>query len=387
MASQQESFSLYLHIPYCIRKCPYCDFNVQVVRRIPEADYTTALIKELEVHALSECWRSRSLRSIFFGGGTPSVFAPQSIGKILEKAAALFSFEEGIEISLEANPDPADTKHFFGYRSCGVNRLSLGAQSFQPHLLRFLGRLHTADETREALRAILKAGFENFNVDLIYASPGQSLSDLSADLEETLSFHPPHLSAYGLTIEEKTIFYRQYRAGKISPLPEEEEVAMAELIEEALAGVGLERYEISNYARPGWQARHNVNYWQGGDYLGVGAGAHSHQRIGDCIAHRWQNERHPPRYMARIASEGRAVAEEERTDRHQTAAEFMFLGLRMTLGISVEEFSRRFGKNLAEFYPAIRDWLEDGLMEENAERLRLTRRGLLVANSIFVNFV
>lgn len=387
MSPGQEPFSLYLHIPYCIRKCPYCDFNVQVVRKIPETEYTDALIRELEVHAQSEYWQGRNLRTIFFGGGTPSVFSPGSIGRILEAMDALFPFVPGIELNLEANPDPEDTKHFSGYRSCGINRLSLGVQSFQPHLLRFLGRLHSAEDTRESLRALIQAGFQNFNLDLIYGSPGQSLADLRADLEEAVSFCPPHVSAYNLTIEEKTVFHRLYRAGKILPLAEEEEIAMSELIEEALTGAGLERYEISNYARPGWYSRHNINYWEGGDYLGLGAGAHSYKRLSEYLGHRWHNEKNPRRYMARIAADGRAVTEEERTDLHQSAAEFMFLGLRMTRGISVEEFSRRFGKKPDEFYPQISAWLEEGLIEEKAERLRLTRRGLMVADSIFVEVV
>lgn len=385
--SRPQPFSLYLHIPYCTRKCPYCDFNVQVVRKIPEAEYIEALMRELQVHAQSDYWRSRSLRSIFFGGGTPSVFSPASIGRILEMIDSLFHFDPDIEISLEANPDREDSKHFPGYRACGVNRLSLGVQSFQPDLLQFLGRLHTAEDTRDALRILGRAGFENFSLDFIYGSPGQSLDDLRSDLEEALSFAPPHISAYNLTIEEKTVFHRLYREGKITPLSEEEEIPMAELVEERLASAGLERYEISNYARPGWQSNHNINYWQSGDYLGIGAGAHSHKRLSDVVGHRWHNEKHPRRYMERIAAQGSAVAEEEKADLRQSAAEFMFLGLRMIQGVSTAEFTRRFGKKPGELYPQIGGWLEDGLMEERGERLRLTRRGLMVANSIFVEFV
>ncbi|MBI2089496.1 MAG: radical SAM family heme chaperone HemW, partial [Deltaproteobacteria bacterium] len=365
----------------------YCDFNVQVVRKIPEPEYTEALTRELQLHAQSDYWRGRSLSSIFFGGGTPSVFSPASIGCILEMIDSLFHFEPDIEISLEANPDREDSKRFPGYRSCGVNRLSLGAQSFQPHLLQFLGRLHTAEDTRNALRIVRKASFENFSLDLIYGSPGQSLSDLRDDLKEALSFDPPHLSAYNLTIEEKTLFHRFYREGKIAPLPEEEEIAMAELIEAKLTEAGLERYEISNYALRGWNSRHNVNYWQGGDYLGVGAGAHSYKRLSDVAGQRWHNEKHPRRYMERIGAQGSAVTEEEKTDLRQSAAEFMFLGLRMTRGVSVTEFSRRFGETPCKRYPQIQDWLDEGLMETKGECLCLSRRGLLVADSILVEFV
>ena len=383
-------FSLYIHIPYCAAKCPYCDFNVRVARVIPEADYTAALLGELNCYARSDAWRARGLRTVFFGGGTPSTFPSRSIGSILDKAASLFSCARDIEISLEANPDSADQKHFSAYRSRGVNRLSLGAQSFQPRLLKFLGRLHSADDTRQALRTAREAGFENFSLDLIYGIPGQSLADLDADLSEALSFQPPHLSAYNLTIEEKTAFHYQLRTGKISPLAEEDEIAMAELIEETLSRAGLERYEISNYAKAGFPSRHNMNYWEGGDYLGIGAGSHSHLR-GDgadgVFGQRWHNEKNPIRYMEAVRREGAAVAERENLDLKKAAAECLFMGLRMTKGISVDDFARRFGKDPAEFYPQIGEWLEDGLMERQNGRLRLTRRGLMISNSIFVNFV
>ena len=389
MPPEKEPFSLYIHIPYCVSKCPYCDFNSHVVPKIPEREYTGALLKELDIYASADGWHGRSLKSIFFGGGTPSIFSPMSIGKILEKTESLYPFERNIEITLEANPGTVDSANFSGYRSCGVNRISIGVQSFQPHLLRFLGRVHSADESREALRVIRQAGFENFNLDLIYASPGQSLADLKADLDEALSFRPPHLSAYNLTIEEGTPFHREYRAGRIRNLPEEEEISMAEMVEETLSREGLERYEISNYAKAGLHSRHNVNYWQGGDYLGIGAGAHSYKRIrvNGAFGHRWQNEKNPGRYMEKVEHEGQAVVEKEEADIQKAAGEFMFMGLRMMRGISAKEFSCRFGKNPDEFYPQISDWLEEGMMEKKYERLRLTRRGLLVANSIFVSFV
>lgn len=389
MTADKGPFSLYIHIPYCISKCPYCDFNVHVAPKIPEKKYSETLLQEMDFYAQTDDWRRRSLKSLFFGGGTPSTFTPGSIGKILEKGEALFSFEKEMEITLEANPDRNDSSHFFAYRSCGVNRISIGAQSFQPHLLQFLGRLHSANETREALRIAREAGFENFNLDLIYGSPGQSLSDLRTDLAEALSFQPPHLSAYNLTIEEGTPFHRQYQAGKLRPLDEETEIAMAELIEGTLSRAGLERYEISNYARDGFHSRHNLNYWQGGDYLGIGAGAHSHLRKPEkgVFGYRWHNEKNPVRYMEIVKRSGQAVVEKEENDLTKSAAEFMFMGLRMIKGISTDEFSRRFGKKPLDFYPQIGAWLEEGLMEEDEEQLRLTRRGLLVANSIFVNFV
>lgn len=386
--SAEEPFSLYLHIPYCATKCPYCDFNVHVVRRIPEREYTEALIKELESYAAVEHWSGRRLQSVYFGGGTPSMFEPVSIGRIIDAAESLFGLVENIEITLEANPGAEDRARFPGYRRRGVSRLSVGAQSFQPHLLQSLGRLHSADDVRASLRSARDAGFDNLSLDLIFASPGQSLEDLRSDLEEALRFHPAHVSTYNLTIEEGTPFHRAFRAGKLRKPPEEEEIAMIELIEQSLSRAGLERYEISNYARAGYDSRHNCNYWRCGDYLGLGAGAHSHKKLnGGPCGLRWCNEKNPRRYMERVRLEGRAVVEREEADLARAAGEFMFSGLRMIRGLSRETFRRRFGNSPAEFYPQIAGWIEAGLMEEEEDELRLTRRGLMVANEIFVHFV
>jgi oxygen-independent coproporphyrinogen-3 oxidase len=389
MSFNEEPFSLYVHLPYCVRKCPYCDFNSHVVRSIPEKEYRESLVKELDVYARSDAWRGRGLATVFFGGGTPSLFSPGSIGQILEKAASLFPLQNGAEITLEANPGSVESARFAGYRSCGVNRISLGAQSFQPRLLSFLGRAHSVDETRLALKIIEKVGFDNFSLDLIYAVPGESMSDLENDLAESLAFHSPHLSAYNLTLEEGTPFYREWRAGNLQPLAEETEIAMAEWIEESAGGAGLTRYEISNYARPGYHSRHNTNYWEGGDYLGIGAGAHSYKRTDGSPGwgHRWNNEKSPAVYMRNVGLTGQAVAGEERASFREAAGEFMFLGLRMTRGISEEAFARRFGKRPEEVYPQLGEWMAEGFIEKDPARLKLTRRGLLVANSIFTSFL
>lgn len=389
MANPSDPFSLYIHIPYCISKCPYCDFNSHVVAEIPETEYVSALGRELEGYGASEDWNGRPVQSIFFGGGTPSTFEPASIGKLLRQVAATFTIQADCEITLEANPGTMDRDNFHGYHDAGVNRISVGVQSFQPGLLKFLGRAHSAAEARQALQMVHHAGFENFSFDLIYANPGQSLRDLDTDLNEALTFQPPHLSAYNLTFEEDTPFYHEYRAGRIKSLSEEEEIAMAVLIEEKLRDAGLQRYEISNYARPGAHARHNVNYWRGGDYLGLGAGAHSYKRSdGDPVfGKRWSNENNPGRYMALIRETGHAIVDQEKIDRTKAAGEFMFMGLRMIDGVSSELFRSRFEQTPVEFYPQIVDWIEGKLMEERNGRLRLTRKGLLLANSIFVEFI
>lgn len=381
-------FSLYIHIPYCVSKCPYCDFNSHVVAQIPERNYTDALLRELEFYGDSDDWRGRTLRSIFFGGGTPSTFAPQSIGKLLAWVAATFPIDADCEITLEANPGTVDSDKFFGYRDAGVNRISVGVQSFQPRLLKFLGRIHSADEARNALDIVRRAGFDNFSFDLIYANPTQTLAELEADLNEAMIFRPPHLSAYNLTFEEGTPFHHEYRAGKMSHLSEDEEIAMAELIEAKLHSAGLNRYEISNYARPGLHSRHNVNYWHSGDYLGLGAGAHSYRRTSDRInGQRWSNEKNPAKYMAQVTQSGQAVVEREDISRDKAAGEFMFLGLRLTEGILTSAFRARFGKFPWELYPQIKDWIEGELLEVKHGYFRLSKNGLMVANSIFVEFM
>jgi len=390
MAATRRPFSLYVHIPYCIKKCPYCDFNVHVARVLPEREYTQALIHELASYAESSGWYGRYLKSIFFGGGTPSMFAPESIGRVIDEAARLFPFADKIEISVEANPEAEDCARFPGYRSNGVNRISIGAQSFQPRLLKTLGRLHTVDETRHALANALEVGFAIVSLDLIYSIPGQSLSELEEDLNIALGSGVHHLSAYGLTFEERTPFYRDLHAGKIKALPEETEVAMAELVEKTASDNGFERYEISNYARPGFRSRHNRNYWNAGDYLGIGAGAHSYMQVDGAAGEwglRWQNERSSRRYMEAIGHMGHAVCVRESLDMLRAAGEYMFLGLRMTEGVSADRFAQRFGQTLDEFYPLIDQLCADGLLEKSGMRVRLTSRGLLVANSVFVNFV
>jgi len=383
-----QPFSLYIHIPYCISKCPYCDFNSHVVAEIPESRYTDALLCELEFYGANGDWRGRTVQTIFFGGGTPSTFKPASIAAVLSRVAASFPIDANCEITMEANPGTVDAAYFAGYRAAGVNRISVGVQSFQARLLKLLGRVHDAEEAKQALNVVKQAGFENFSFDLIYANPGQTLEELANDLDTAREFQPPHLSAYNLTFEEGTPFHHEYRAGKMANLSEDEEIAMAELIESKLSAAGLQRYEISNYARPGWHSRHNVNYWRSGDYLGVGAGAHSYKRNADGITgRRWSDEKNPARYMAQVEASNHAVIEREEIDFAKAAGEFMFLGLRMTEGISTEVFRGRFAKPPEEFYPRIETWIEGEFLQRRGGFLRLTPKGLLLANSIFVEFM
>ncbi|MSP38658.1 MAG: radical SAM family heme chaperone HemW [Deltaproteobacteria bacterium] len=383
-----EPFSLYIHIPYCISKCPYCDFNSHVVADIPESRYTGALLRELEFYGANDDWHGRTVQTIFFGGGTPSTFKPASIATLLERATTTFPVAADCEITMEANPGTVDAAYFAGYRAAGVNRISVGVQSFQARLLKFLGRVHDAEEAKQALKIVKNAGFDNFSFDLIYANPGQTVEELALDLDIALEFQPPHLSAYNLTFEEGTPFHHDYRSGKLAHLSEDNEIAMAELIESKLSAAGLPRYEISNYARPGLHSRHNVNYWRIGDYLGIGAGAHSYRRNADGVTgRRWSDEKNPARYMAQVKETNQAIAEHEEIDFAKAAGEFLFLGLRLTEGISSELFRGRFGKSPEAFYPRIATWLEAEFLQQRGKFLSMTPKGLMLANSIFVEFM
>src|SRR5579863_6333984 len=273
------SFSLYIHIPWCQSKCPYCDFNSHAAAVWPEDEYVRALIAEMERRAEDPTWRGERLRTIFFGGGTPSLFDPRSIGRILESAERHFGFEPGLEITLEANPGTVDPAKLAGMRAAGVNRISFGAQSFNPATLKFLGRIHSADETRAAATMAHRAGFERINLDLIFAVPGQTVADVLFDIASVAALEPDHISAYNLTFEEGTAFFTDLKRGRIKQLANDEQAAMYQTVREEIPRRGYAMYEISNYAPPGHEARHNLTYWRGQTYLGIDAGAHSYARV------------------------------------------------------------------------------------------------------------
>ncbi|MGC1189956.1 MAG: radical SAM family heme chaperone HemW, partial [Candidatus Binatus sp.] len=270
------SFSLYVHIPWCQSKCPYCDFNSHAAASWPEADYTRALISELEYRARAPSYSGQRIRTIFFGGGTPSLFDPKSIGQIIDAASRVCGIEDDAEITLEANPGTVDLAKLVGMRAAGVNRISFGAQSFNAATLKFLGRIHSADETRAAAKMAHRAGFERLNLDLIFAVPGQTVADVMFDIESVAALEPDHISAYNLTFEEGTAFFTDLKRGRIKQLATDEQAAMYQAVREEIPRRGYAMYEISNYAAPGHEARHNLTYWRGQAYLGIGAGAHSY---------------------------------------------------------------------------------------------------------------
>jgi oxygen-independent coproporphyrinogen-3 oxidase len=377
--------SLYVHIPYCAAKCPYCDFNSYAVTTWPEERYGAALVRELRARAGEEPWAGATIDTVFFGGGTPSLFAPATIGAVLDAAAGCWTFAPDVEVTLEANPGSVERTRLGGYRAAGVNRLSFGIQSFHDDLLRTLGRVHDAGEARAAIAAARAAGFDNLNLDLIFAVPGQTRAVWEADVAELLGYAPEHVSAYNLTYEPSTPFHAWRARGQLVPLDEDDEVWMYRHVRAACAAAGYEQYEISNFARPARAARHNRGYWQGRDYLGVGAGAHSYaSRPG--WGRRWSNERLPERYVDGVEA-GNAVAASEELSFEAAAGEFMFLGLRELPGIDPRAFAARFERPLEEVHPEVVAYRREGLMEDRDGRLALSERGLMIADTIFASFL
>lgn len=376
-----------MHIPYCRVKCPYCDFNVYAVRRVPEEEYLSALLSELEHAAREPTWRDRPLASVFFGGGTPSIFHPSSIGALLDRARTLWPVvADSFEVSLEANPGTIDVNACRHLLAAGVNRLSVGVQSFEPELLGRLGRDHTAEEAMEAIGHARAAGFRNVTLDLIFAVPGQGVDLWRRDLERAIALQPEHVSCYGLTYEERTPFRRWRDSGRLRPVPEEHETQMFLLAQELLGAAGFAHYEVSNYARPGFESAHNLNYWLGGDYLGIGAGAHSFCRE-PFAGRRWSNERLPRRYMECAQQRGEAVAFRESLTVEQARAEFTFLALRTRRGVSDAAFAERFGVGFVTAFPHATGLAADGLLEHEGGRWRLSDRGLLLLDSVSATFV
>jgi len=375
--------SLYVHVPWCVQKCPYCDFNSHTLRdSLPEAEYVAALIADLE-SALPLVW-GRRISSVFFGGGTPSLLSGESIATLLAAFRARLPLIHGAEITLEANPGTVESDKFAAFRDAGVNRLSLGIQSFNPSHLRALGRIH---DDRDACRAIeiAAAHFDNFNLDLMYGLPRQTLVQALDDLERALSFAPPHLSCYQLTLEPNTAF-----AATPPPVPEADLCAdMQEAIEARLADAGYQHYETSAFARPGRQCRHNLNYWTFGDYLGIGAGAHGkltipgEERRSVLRQMRWKL---PKQYLAQVAA-GTPVQDEFTVAADDLPFEFMMNALRLNQGFAPALFGERTGLALECIEAPLRRAVENSLLERNAERIAPTPRGQRFLNRLLQGFI
>ena len=386
-AETAMAFSLYIHIPWCQAKCPYCDFNSHAASSWPEEEYTRALITELQRRAQEAPWAGARVKTIFFGGGTPSLFNPRSIARIIAAVDDECGIEPDAEITLEGNPGTVVEAKLAGFRAGGVNRRSFGAQSFNPAILKFLGRMHSADETRAAARAAHRAGFTRLNLDLIFAVPGQTLDDVQFDLDAAAALEPDHISAYNLTFEEGTVFGAELKRGRLRALDSDVQGAMFDCVRESLPGRGYPMYEISNYAPPGHEARHNLSYWHADSYLGLGAGAFSYRRDG-AGGRRWWNEKAPSRYLELALAAGVAEAGSEVTDQRTAMSEFVFLNLRLRAGFALTTFADRFGREFAaSFGDAVPRLLADNLLVSAAGRVFLSERGVQLGDSVFAEFV
>jgi putative oxygen-independent coproporphyrinogen III oxidase len=366
--------SVYVHLPWCLKKCPYCDFNSHEIARgagsvdgaVPEQRYVDALVADLEA-ALPLIW-GRAVHSIFIGGGTPSLFSPEAIDRLLGDLRARLMVEPDCEITLEANPGTFEKNRFRAFRQAGITRLSVGVQSFDDAHLKALGRVH---DSAQAVAAVEEAAlaFETFNLDLMYALPGQTMEQLERDMVQALALMPPHLSVYHLTIEPNTWF------AKFPPrVPDDDSAyAMLDRITEMTGGAGLQRYEVSAYAKPGHRCRHNLNYWQFGDYLGVGAGAHGKISFPHRVL-RQVRYREPRLYMENAIA-GQAVAQEDEVSRADLPFEFMLNALRLRDGFALAQFSERTGLALSAIEQPLQEAQRKGLIERDLLRVRPTGRG------------
>jgi putative oxygen-independent coproporphyrinogen III oxidase len=366
--------ALYVHIPWCVRKCPYCDFNShERGGDLPEKAYVERLILDLEA-LLPSIW-GRRLVSVFVGGGTPSLFSPDAIDALLSAVRARMVLEPQAEITLEANPGTVEAGRFRGFREAGVNRISVGVQSFDDAMLKRLGRIHSAAEARRAIDAAL-ASFDNVNLDLMYGLPGQTLEMARADIAQGLSCGVPHLSAYQLTIEPNTVFWRERPV-----LPGHDECADTQvLIEQVLGSAGYEHYETSAFAKPGMRCRHNLNYWEFGDYLGIGAGAHGKVSFPDRVT-RHERAKQPAEYMKN------AEVKESTVPVKELPFEFMLNALRLVEGFPVELFQNRTGLPSAAIERQLGEAEEKQFIERDWKRIKPTARGQRFLNELLELFL
>jgi len=366
--------ALYVHIPWCVRKCPYCDFNShERGGELPEKEYVERLISDLE-NLLPSVW-GRRLVSVFIGGGTPSLFSPEAIDTLLSAVRARLPLEPGAEITLEANPGAVEAARWPGFRQAGINRISIGVQSFDERMLGALGRIHTADEARRAIAAA-RASFDNVNIDLMYGLPGQNAAMARADIEQAARSGVPHVSAYQLTIEPNTVFW-----SKPPKLPEHDDSADMQLtVETVLSEAGYEHYETSAFAEPGRRCRHNLNYWEFGDYLGIGAGAHGKISFPDRVT-RHERAKQPDAYMKE-----RSLKESEVPVR-ELPFEFMLNALRLVEGFPVSLFEERTGLPLLAIQRPLEKAEQAGLLERDWKRIRPTARGQRFLNELLALFL
>ncbi len=374
---QPPPLALYIHLPWCERKCPYCDFNSHEARVIPQEEYVDALLRDLEGDL--ELARNRPVETLFIGGGTPSLFSPGAISRLLAGIGSLLQLSPGLEATMEANPGSAEAGKFAGFRAAGINRLSLGIQSFDDACLQALGRVHNSDQARAAIEYARAAGFASFNIDLMHGLPGQSAAAAETDLRTALAFAPPHLSWYQLTIEPNTVFHK-----RPPKLPSEDALADIQQAGEALlAAAGYGQYEVSAYSRPGFRCRHNLNYWSFGDYLGIGAGAHGKITGEDGRIRRYHKTRQPVDYLA--ACSGTFTAGSRELERADIVGEFMLNALRLNEGFTRTLFEARTGLDIAVIEPHLLKLQERDLLECD-DRIRASALGRRFLDSVIAEF-
>jgi len=373
--------SLYIHIPFCVSKCPYCSFVSWPGMENLHQRYVTALLREAE--ELSRNVSVQSLSTLFLGGGTPTILGGQELADIVTACKELFGFSQQAEISIEANPKTVDLAKLILLRRSGINRLSIGVQSLKDTELQLLGRPHSAEDAITAVSLARTAGFDNISLDLMYGIPGQNHKSWQQSLEQALSLTPDHLSLYELTVEQGTPFYQQLDQGRLS-LPNEDELTTMDQITATLCRqAGLAQYEISNYARPGQECRHNINYWQNGPYLALGAGA-----VACLDGRRRQKTRDPRLFCEQIESGQSVVQEEEWLESAASFRETVIMGLRMNQGVSKERLQRRYQMGLDDYYgDTLIRLVDQGLLEMTASHLRLTARGRVFANQVMAELV
>ena len=359
----RERPGLYVHVPFCLTRCGYCDFNAHAGLDHLKSPYVEALMAEADTVAPE--WQGAGFASVFLGGGTPTTLPPAEIGRFLAHVRRRFEIEPDAEITSEANPDTVDADSLRALRVAGVRRLSMGVQSFDPSVLTALERIHSADSARAAYGAAREAGFDDVNLDFIYGADGETLESWRRTLEEAVALRPEHLSAYALTIEPGTPLGAKVVAGEV-PAPDPDlQAAMFELACELLAAAGYRHYEVSNWALPGHECVHNLGYWQGRPYLGLGAGAHSYRGL-----RRWWNVRPPARYIELAASGRSPIGGEESLSEDEARLEHVLLGIRSAEGLALGEVAEE----------AVKDLVDRGLATLEADRITLTERGMLLAN-------
>lgn len=375
---QPRPLSLYIHLPWCERKCPYCDFNSHEARELPESEYVDALLRDLEGDlALAQ---GRTIESLFIGGGTPSLFSAREIARLLAGVGSLLKLSPALEATMEANPGSSEADKFAAFKAAGINRLSLGVQSFDDRCLQALGRVHNSDQARSAIEHARAAGFQNFNIDLMHGLPGQSVASAEADLRAALDCNPPHLSWYQLTIEPNTVFHKRPPL-----LPVEDALADIQHAGEALlATAGLVQYEVSAYSRPGLRSHHNLNYWSFGDYLGIGAGAHGKISYSDGLIQRYAKTRQPGDYMA--ATSGDFTTSRRDLKSTDAAGEFMLNALRLNEGFRLDQFTSGTGQTAAILAEKLQHFQQRGLLEIEGEQVKASELGRRFLDTVIAGF-